>query len=38
MDWKASLKLDGDVSVGNVSTMLPGEVSWRLDRTLLRPS
>lgn len=33
MDWKAFLRLLGEVSVGNVSIMLPGEVLDRLERT-----
>ncbi len=38
MDWKACLRLSGEVSVGKVSTTLPGEVCWRLERTLSRLS
>lgn len=36
MDWKAFLRLSGAVSVGKVSTTLPGEVFLRFDWTLER--
>jgi hypothetical protein len=36
MAWKAAFRLFGEVSVGNVSITLPGEVVWRLERTLVR--
>jgi hypothetical protein len=34
--WKAAFRLFAEVSVGNVSITLPGEVFWRLERTLVR--
>lgn len=36
MDWKADLSCVGDVSVGKASMILPGDVSFRFARTLVR--
>jgi hypothetical protein len=36
MDWKAFLRLLGSVSVGKVSTTLPGDVVFKLACTLKR--
>ena len=36
MDWKADLSCMGEVSVGKLSMILPGDVSFRFARTLER--
>jgi hypothetical protein len=36
MDWKALLRLLGELSVANVSMTLPGDVFWRFEATLER--